>query len=77
MERIIETIFFLSRYFQRAGANFSLPQVRNWAKSPLPGFDVFLADKAYYNFGGWLEDTLKSANEAYKEGWNATFPWLG
>ncbi|XP_029184825.2 uncharacterized protein LOC114952918 [Acropora millepora] len=63
-------------YFQKAGANFSLSQIRNWAKRPLPGSDVFLADKAYYNFGGWLEDTILSANEAYKEGWNTTFSWL-
>ncbi|XP_015755689.1 PREDICTED: uncharacterized protein LOC107335208 isoform X5 [Acropora digitifera] len=63
-------------YFQKAGANFSLSQIRNWAKRPLPGFDVFLADKAYYNFGGWLEDTILSANEAYKEGWNTPFSWL-
>ncbi|KAK2555026.1 Tryptophan 2-monooxygenase [Acropora cervicornis] len=63
-------------YFQKAGANFSLSQIRNWAKRPLPGFDVFLADKAYYNFGGWLEDTIHSANEVYKEGWNTPFSWL-
>lgn len=64
-------------YFQKAGANLSLSQIRNWAKRPLSGSDVFLADKAYYNFGGWLEDTILSANEVYKEGWSTKFSWLG
>ncbi|KAK2564359.1 hypothetical protein P5673_011784 [Acropora cervicornis] len=56
-------------YLQKAGTNFSLEEIRDWAKRPLPGSDVFLVGKAFYNFGGWLEDTIKSTNETLVEGW--------
>ncbi|XP_015780440.1 PREDICTED: uncharacterized protein LOC107358349 [Acropora digitifera] len=56
-------------YLQKAGTNFSLKEIRDWAKRPLPGSDVFLIGKAFYNFGGWLEDTIRSTNETLVEGW--------
>ncbi|XP_044166867.1 uncharacterized protein LOC114947034 isoform X2 [Acropora millepora] len=56
-------------YLQKAGTNFSLKEIRDWAKRPLPGSDVFLVGKAFYNFGGWVEDTIKSTNETLVEGW--------
>jgi len=56
-------------YLQKAGTNFSLEEIRDWAKRPLPGSDVFLVGKAFYNFGGWLGDTIKSTNETLVEGW--------
>lgn len=64
------------RYFQKPGAKFSLNDIRQWAKRPLAGNDVFLVGKAFYNFGGWLQDTIYSANEALQEGWNNKFSWL-
>ena len=66
--KTIKWIFFY-RYLQKAGTNFSLEEIRDWAKRPLPGSDVFLVGKAYYNFGGWLEDTIKSTNETLVQGW--------
>ncbi|XP_067016631.1 L-amino-acid oxidase-like [Acropora muricata] len=61
-------------YLQKAGTNFSLKEIRDWAKRPLPGSDVFLVGKAFYNFGGWLEDTIKSTNETLVEGWKTELP---
>ena len=57
------------RYLQKAGTKFSLEEIRKWAKRPLPGSDVFLIGKAFYNFGGRLEDTIRSTNETLVEGW--------
>ncbi|XP_068726043.1 uncharacterized protein [Montipora capricornis] len=63
-------------YFQKPGEEFTLAKIRGWAKRPLRGNDVFLVGKAFYNFGGWLEDTVKSAGETLMEGWKAKFDWL-
>ncbi|XP_022782194.1 uncharacterized protein LOC111323160, partial [Stylophora pistillata] len=46
-------------YFQKPGTNFDLTTIRQWAKRPLIGQDVFLVDRAFNNFGGWLQDTLR------------------
>ena len=40
---------------------------------PLTGQDVFLVDRAYYSFGGWLDDTIRASLDALKEGWNLDF----
>ena len=66
----------ICRYFQKPGSSFSLTEIKDWAKRPLTGNDVFLVGKAFYNFGGWLEDIIQSANEALKEGWKFKMPWL-
>ncbi|XP_068677090.1 uncharacterized protein [Montipora foliosa] len=63
-------------YFQKPGEEFTRAKIRGWAKRPLRGNDVFLVGKAFYNFGGWLEDTIKSAGETLMEGWQETFDWL-
>jgi len=63
-------------YLQKAGTNFTLEEIRDWAKRPLPGSDVFLVGKAFYNFGGWLEDTIRSTNEALVEGWKTELKLL-
>ncbi|XP_068726208.1 uncharacterized protein [Montipora capricornis] len=63
-------------YFQKPGAEFTRAEVRGWAKRPLRGNDVFLVGKAFYTFGGWLEDTILSAEETLKEGWKTYFDWL-
>ncbi|XP_022777440.1 uncharacterized protein LOC111318838 [Stylophora pistillata] len=63
------------RLFQKPGTNFDLITIRQWAKRPLTGQDVFLVDRAFNNFGGWLQDTLRSANDALVEGWNVTLPF--
>ncbi|XP_068677087.1 uncharacterized protein [Montipora foliosa] len=63
-------------YFQKPGAEFTRAEIRGWAKRPLRGNEVFLVGKAFYNFGGWLEDTILSAEETLKEGWNTSFVWL-
>ena len=60
---------------QKPGANFPLPDIRQWAKRPLTGQDVFLVDKAYYNFGGYLQDTILSTNATLGEGWNVPLPF--
>lgn len=68
---LCDVIFFFSlfRYLQRPGAKFSLAQIQNWAKRPLPGNDLHLVNKAFYNFGGWLNDTISSTRKALNSGW--------
>ncbi|XP_068733500.1 uncharacterized protein [Montipora capricornis] len=63
-------------YFQMPDEEFTRAEIRGWAKRPLRGNDVFLVGKAFYNFGGWLEDTILSADETLKEGWKTNFDWL-
>jgi len=60
-------------FLQKPGANFPLSTVQQWAKRPLTGQDVFLVDRAFYSFGGWLDDTIQSSIDALKEGWNLDF----
>ncbi|XP_020604005.1 uncharacterized protein LOC110042957 [Orbicella faveolata] len=60
-------------FLQKPGANFPLSTVQRWAMRPLTGQDVFLVDRAFYSFGGWLDDTIKSSLDALKEGWNLDF----
>ncbi|KAL9951517.1 hypothetical protein ACROYT_G044192 [Oculina patagonica] len=60
-------------FLQKPGAKFSLSAIQQWAKRPLTGQDVFLVDRAYYSFGGWLDDTIQSSLDALKEGWNLDF----
>ena len=55
---------------------FTRAEIRGWAKRPLRGNDVFLVGKAFYNFGGWLEYTILSADETLKERWKTNFDWL-
>jgi len=31
---------------------------------------VFLVGRAFYQFGGWLQDDIKSTAKALKQGWN-------
>ena len=83
--RFITTLFFLSknssdcyifiiqwrRFLQKPGANFNSTAIRQWARRPLTGQDVFLVNRAYYDFGGYLEYTIRSAFEAVQEGWNS------
>ncbi|KAL9951507.1 hypothetical protein ACROYT_G044177 [Oculina patagonica] len=57
-------------FLQKPGANFSLSSIKKWANRPLTGQDVFLVDRAYYSFGGRLDDTIQSSLDALKEGWN-------
>ena len=59
------------RFFQKPGANFNSTTIRQWARRPLNGQDVFLVNRAYYDFGGYLEYTIRSAFEAVQEGWNS------
>ena len=59
------------RFFQKPGANFNSTTIRQWARRPLNGQDVFLVNRAYYDFGGYLEYTIRSAFEAMQEGWNS------
>lgn len=61
-------------YFQKPGANFNTTTIRQWARRPLTGHDVFLVNRAYYDFGGYLEYTIRSALEAVQEGWNSELP---
>lgn len=74
---LIDYLYSMShcRYLQKPGAKFALGDIRLWAKRPLAGSDVFLVGKAFYNFGGWLQDTILSAQEALQGGWNVKFPW--
>lgn len=62
-------------YLQKPGTNFPLPIIRKWAKKPLAGNDVFLVGRAFYSFGGMLEDDILSTAEALKEGWDIDLPW--
>lgn len=62
-------------YFQKPGAHFNFTTIGQWAKRPLTGQDVFLVDRAFNNFGGWLQDTLRSVNDALVAGWNVTLPF--
>lgn len=74
---LCDVIFFsVFRYLQKPGAKFSLTQIQNWAKRPLPGNDVHLVNKAFYNFGGWLKDTIYSTNKALNSGWGINLPFL-
>jgi len=40
---------------------------------PLTGQDVFLVDRAYFSFGGWLDNTIQASLDALNEGWNLDF----
>ena len=77
---LLDIIIQWRRFFQKPGANFSSTTIQQWARRPLAGQDVFLVNRAYYNFGGYLEYTIRSALEALKEGWNSELPfdvWSG
>ncbi|XP_078354103.1 uncharacterized protein LOC144638735 [Oculina patagonica] len=60
-------------FLQKPGASFNLTVIQQWAKRPLTGQDVFLVDRAYYSFGGWLDDTIRASLVALKEGWKLDF----
>ncbi|RMX55921.1 hypothetical protein pdam_00015637 [Pocillopora damicornis] len=62
---------FVLRKQEKPGANFNSTTIRQWARRPLNGQDVFLVNRAYYDFGGYLEYTIRSAFEAMQEGWNS------
>ncbi|KAJ7356122.1 hypothetical protein OS493_026502 [Desmophyllum pertusum] len=62
-------------YLQKPGADFNLTAIRQWAKRPLTGQDVFLVNRAFYNFGGYLDDDILSTKEALTEGWKLSLPF--
>ncbi|KAJ7372521.1 hypothetical protein OS493_019030 [Desmophyllum pertusum] len=62
-------------YLQKPGADFNLTAIRQWAKRPLTGQDVFLVNRAFYNFGGYLDDDILSTKEALDEGWKLPLPF--
>ena len=70
----LSSLISYCRYLQKPGTNFSLSTIRKWAKKPLAGNDMFLVGRAFYSFGGMLEDDILSTAEALKEGWNIDFP---
>lgn len=68
---VLSILFVLSfgRHFQKPGFNYTLADVSNWAKRPLPGLDIFFIGDAYNRLRGWTEGAILSANNALLEGW--------
>jgi len=56
-------------HFQKPGFNFTLTEVSDWAKRPLPGQEIFIIGDAYNPYRGWTEGAIFSANNALLEGW--------
>ena len=52
------------------GANFTLKDIYNWAKRPLPGEEIYLVGEAYGLLRGWSEGAVQTAVNALKEGWS-------
>ena len=63
-------VLFVCRHFQKAGFNYTLADVSNWAKRPFPGRDIFIIGDAYNTLRGWTEGAILSANNALFEGWH-------
>lgn len=62
-------------HFQKPGFNYTLADVSNWAKRPLPGRDIFVIGDAYSFLRGWTEGAILSANNALFEGWGIPEGW--
>ena len=70
------SLFNVLGFFRSLGPTLApRTSIRQWAKRLLTGQDVFLVNRAYYNFGGYLEYAIRSAFEAVKEGWNSELPF--
>lgn len=58
----------------KAGSNVSRHDVKNWAKRPFPGEEIYLVGEAYSLEDGWNEGALSSAYSALEEGWGISNP---
>ena len=64
---------FPCSHVQSAGTQFSSSQVRDWAKRPFAGKDLFIIGEAYHTLTGWIEGALLSAENALHEGWGIKY----
>lgn len=57
------------RHFQKSGTTFTIQDIVEWAKRPLPGKDIFLVGEAFGPERAWCQGAIVSAQHALREGW--------